>query len=78
MQPPERDPPVRLMARTSAARCEICPPERVCAWACIQGAGLADIVAGAALAERLASLPAGPHAEDVDSVREELWESYNF
>lgn len=71
-------PPVRLLARASAYRCATCPPERVCAWACIQGAGMEDIVAGAALAERLGPLPTGPQVEDITSVRLCLWERYNI
>ncbi|MBN1966309.1 MAG: hypothetical protein JW910_16795 [Anaerolineae bacterium] len=40
---------IRLLTRASDHRCQNCPPDRVCAWGCIQGAGMMDIVIGAGL-----------------------------
>ena len=34
------------------ARCDDCPPERVCAWDCEQGQGMLEIMMGEALAEQ--------------------------
>ena len=45
-----KDLPVRIRTIASEYQCEDCPPERVCAWGCIQGAGVEEIIIGAALA----------------------------
>lgn len=37
----------RLLTRATASRCDNCPPDRVCAWGCVQGMNQADIVVGA-------------------------------
>ena len=34
------------------ARCDDCPPERVCAWDCEQGQGVLEILMGEALTEQ--------------------------
>lgn len=34
------------------ARCDACPPERVCAWDCEQGQGVLEILMGEALADQ--------------------------
>ena len=42
------------------ARCDDCPPERVCAWDCEQGQGVLEIMMGEALAEQArTTLPVG-------------------
>ena len=42
------------------ARCDDCPPERVCAWDCEQGQGVLEIMMGEALAEQARlTLPSG-------------------
>ena len=46
---PKPQPPVRLLTRANENRCQHCPPERVCAWACVQGTSLPDRVVGAVL-----------------------------
>ncbi|HEC24365.1 MAG TPA: hypothetical protein ENI95_15785 [Chloroflexi bacterium] len=72
----DRSPPLRLRTRASPSRCRDCPPERVCAWACVQGAGIEDIVIGAVLAlEGLSAPPALP--EGAEPSRAALWESFN-
>lgn len=37
---------VRLKTHQTARRCGTCPPDRVCAWGCVQGAGVEDILIG--------------------------------
>ena len=69
---------VRVLTRASAIRCQSCPPERVCAWACVQGAGMEEIVVGAALAERLAALQPEPRPEDIGFASAGIWECYNI
>ncbi len=66
----DHNPTLRIRTTASAYQCECCPPERVCAWACLQGAGVEEIVIGASLA--LEGLPGGP-----DAAREALWDSFN-
>ena len=39
------------------ARCDNCPPERVCAWDCEQGQGVLEIMMGEALAEQARLMP---------------------
>ena len=39
---------VRIRTRASQYQCETCPSERVYAWACVQGAGIEEIVIGVA------------------------------
>lgn len=67
---------MRLRTTASHYRCKNCSPERVCAWACIQGASKADIAIGAALA--LEGSP-GVLLPDlgVEPSRGALWISYN-
>ncbi len=36
----------RIRTTPCAAKCADCPPDRVCAWACQQGASMDDIVIG--------------------------------
>jgi hypothetical protein len=64
--------PTRLLTRANEARCQNCPPDRVCAWACVQGAGIEDILIGAVLEQSQSwalqnSEPAIPA----------LWEAFN-
>lgn len=74
--PTIHEPSMRIRTRASECQCAQCPPERVCAWACAQGAGVEELVAGAALMleGRLSPYLAEPGAE---AVRDALWESYN-
>ena len=69
--------PARLLPRSTESRCQTCPPERVCAWSCVQGAGTADIVTGAAL-EQSASWALDSTTPPVtDAIIRALWEVYN-
>ncbi|MBI5957275.1 MAG: hypothetical protein HY866_00975 [Chloroflexi bacterium] len=42
-----------LLTHATESRCACCPPDRVCAWACVQGTGIEDIVIGAMLEQTL-------------------------
>ena len=68
--------PVRLLSRASESRCAHCPPERVCAWACIQGAGVEDILIGAVLeqSQSWALERTEPGVEEIDPA---LWDAFN-
>lgn len=55
-------------------RCDVCPPERVCAWACEQGQGMLEIMMGEALAEQ--ARLAWPIAVDLDPAQQALYEAY--
>jgi hypothetical protein len=54
------DPVKKSIDPVDQARCDDCPPERVCAWDCEQGQGVLEILMGEALAEQARStLPIG-------------------
>ncbi len=63
-----------LHSRASAYQCRTCPPGRVCAQNCIQGASVADIIVGASLA-----LGSSTHAAEMEQAgtRQALWNLYN-
>ena len=68
----------RLNTRASAYRCQDCPPDRVCAWACTQGANLEEIVAGAVLMEEGKLAPAASRVEpEIKAVSDEICVSYD-
>jgi hypothetical protein len=79
MMPTTTDTSTRLLTRASAGRCRDCPPERVCAWSCVQGANMADIITGAALfVEGAATVTdAGVALTRDDLIRQALWDCYN-
>ena len=60
------------------ARCDDCPPERVCAWDCEQGQGVLEIMMGEALAAeaRAASLTPITTEPDVEPIERALYEIY--
>lgn len=63
----------RLLTRANECRCQNCPPDRVCAWACVQGAGTEDILIGAVLEQsRSWALQASESTE-----QQVLWEMFN-
>ena len=55
------------------ARCDDCPPDRVCAWDCEQGQGVLEILMGEALADQ-AKLN-WPDSQDVEP-EQTLYEIY--
>ncbi|HET7090686.1 MAG TPA: hypothetical protein VFL17_18795 [Anaerolineae bacterium] len=61
-----------LVAGASEERCLGCPPDRVCAWACWQGMGVADN----AIAEMLGFPLDEPLDADDEFVRQALCECY--
>lgn len=73
-QPIERQP--RLLYRASESRCASCPPDRVCAWACIQGTGVEDIVIGAML-EQSQNWTLRTSDPESATVQQALWDTYN-
>jgi len=68
--------PVRLLSRASASRCAHCPPERVCAWACVQGAGVEDILIGAVL-EQSQSWALKRTEPGWEETNRALWDAFN-
>ncbi|MFN8597853.1 MAG: hypothetical protein U0559_16925 [Anaerolineae bacterium] len=69
------DPVTKLIEPVDQARCDNCPPERVCAWDCEQGQGVLEILMGDALADqaRDARKPIEP---EVESIERTLYEIY--
>lgn len=45
------NPVTKFIEPVDQARCDDCPPERVCAWDCEQGQGVLEIMMGEALAD---------------------------
>lgn len=72
-----RETPFQLKTRASDARCAHCPPERVCAWSCVQGMNNADIVTGAALEQSQTWALEHGEAPDMQAAQQALWELYN-
>lgn len=72
-----REPVTKLRLTASRYTCADCPPERVCAWGCLQGAGVAEIVIGAALALDGLPDPGLPPSPGEEHTRRALWESFN-
>lgn len=73
---PQNTRSAHLLTRATESRCACCPPERVCAWACVQGTGIADIVVGAVL-EQSQSWALESGDPDQDAVRRALLETFN-
>lgn len=67
---------LRLRATASQYQCDCCPPDRVCAWACVQGAGVEEIIYSAILA--LEGIP-GPELSEPggEPSHAALWDSFN-
>jgi hypothetical protein len=64
----------RELGPVDQARCDKCPPERVCAWDCEQGQGLLEIMMGEALAEQARRpIELEPDAEPIDRVLYEIY-----
>jgi hypothetical protein len=72
------DPVTKAIESVDQARCDDCPPERVCAWDCEQGQGVLEIMMGEALAAeaRAASLTPIKTEPDVEPIERALYEIY--
>jgi hypothetical protein len=68
--------PVRLLSCASESRCRQCPPDRICAWACLQGTSIPDRTIGAVLEQNSnwALKPAPFEASDDAQI---LWDAFN-
>lgn len=66
----------RLRTTASRYQCACCPPQRVCAWDCVQGAAVPDILYGAVLALEGVSLGTGG-MRGSEPTHAALWECYN-
>jgi len=71
------DPQPTLKARARESCCAHCPPERVCAWSCVQGTSAADIVLGALLEQSDSWALRLPPEAGLEADRQALWESFN-
>lgn len=67
-------PQIRIRTTASPAQCAACPPDRVCAWACVQGFSPEDVIIGASLA--LEGVP-NYHPALTDDSSDALWSSFN-
>ncbi|NDJ76027.1 MAG: hypothetical protein GYB65_07190 [Chloroflexi bacterium] len=74
MAPEKNQPDYRLLTRMSESRCKDCPPDRVCAWGCIQGAGTADILIGAVLEQ---SQSWATETTEPSPESQALWDTFN-
>jgi hypothetical protein len=74
---PQKTQPARLLTHATESRCACCPPDRVCAWACVQGAGIEDIVIGAVL-EQSQDWALERRDPGQEAVHQALWETYNL
>lgn len=64
----------RAIEPVDQARCDDCPPERVCAWDCEQGQGVLEIMMGEALTDQVRQpLKTEP---DVAVIERALYEIY--
>lgn len=68
------DPVTKAIESVDQARCDDCPPERVCAWDCEQGQGVLEIMMGEALADE-ARQPIQLEP-DVEPIERALYEIY--
>jgi len=68
-----------LKTRASAAQCADCPPDRVCAWSCVQGANREEIAGGAYLMSEGKLNPVAPRlAPDAQAVADDIFAGYNW
>ncbi len=56
--------------------CALCPPDRVCAWACCQGAGAVDVIIEMALIEDRVLAPSRIEEESSKAPYWPLLEAY--
>jgi hypothetical protein len=71
------DSPTEIPTCVDPARCAVCPPDRVCAWACEQGWGVNDILVEITLIEAGKLPPPESVDEAVQCVRQAMWERFN-
>jgi hypothetical protein len=67
---------IHLKDRQSKCRCENYPPDRVCAWACVQGTNTEDILIGAML-EQNYTWAYQIEEPELESAHEALWDTFN-
>lgn len=67
---------IRLLTRANESRCQNCPPDRVCAWACVQGTSQRDILVGAVLEQSRSWALESPGTES-DTAEQGLWKAFN-
>jgi hypothetical protein len=69
---------IRIRTLQRADICASCPPDRICAWSCLQGIGISDAVVGAALLldGRLNPQPDEPEPAE-EAAQDALWDSFN-
>ena len=70
------DPEAKLIEPVDQARCDDCPPERVCAWDCEQGQGVLEILMGEALADQARVAARKPIEPDDEPIEKVLYEIY--
>jgi hypothetical protein len=68
---------LRIKTHQSPRRCATCPPDRVCAWACIQGANVEDLIAGLVLQSEGKLTPPFPDP-GAQAAEDALWASFNL
>jgi hypothetical protein len=73
---PKPQPSVRLLTHVRESRCQNCPPERVCAWACAQGTSYPDMLTGAVL-EQSRSWALESPGTGADAPDPALWDAFN-
>lgn len=65
-----------LLQHANESRCQHCPPDRICAWACVQGTGIADIVVGAVLEQSMHQVTARTEPGEA-FINRALMDTYN-
>ncbi len=73
---PKPQPSIRLLTHARESRCQNCPPDRVCAWACVQGTSQWDILVGAVL-EQSRSWALESSGTESNTAERALWETFN-
>ena len=75
--PEPKNQPARIRTTANPHHCANCPPDLVCAWACVQGASMSEIVIGAALTLDGGSWAWELPGDDVAPTHEALDRSFN-
>jgi hypothetical protein len=77
MSTPENELPIRLLTRANENRCKVCPPDRICAWACVQGMGMEDILIGALLEQGDSWAFKPVTRPGLEASNQALWDLFN-